>query len=332
MYKGKHIAVVVPAHNEEAFVADVIESVPLFVDRIYPVDDCSTDDTWAEIRRAVMRMNGRAEPAGTGEVLADGGATPLVVPLRHSENSGVGAAIKTGYRRAVSDGADVVAVMNGDGQMDPTILDRIIDPVVEGEADYAKGDRLVTSDHWEGMTAWRLFGNHLLTVLTRIASGYWQMSDPQNGYTAISASAVDQLDLTELYDQYGFLNDVLIRLNAHNMRIADVEMRAVYGDEQSGIRYTQFVPRLSWLLLRNFVWRLRTKYSAWDRLIAVPYVAGVVGSLAVVGSLLASLAVASRQTTAGGAAAGLGLCLLFILVGMVLERRKNAPLETTVRE
>jgi len=333
MYKGKHIAVVIPAHNEEAFVADVIESVPSFVDRIYPVDDCSTDGTWTEIRRAAMRINEARELAREPRSLvADGGHSQLVVPIQHTTNMGVGAAIKTGYRRAASDGIDVVAVMNGDGQMDPAILDRILDPVVDGEAEYSKGNRLVTSGHWEGMTRWRLFGNVLLTYLTRIASGYWRMSDPQNGYTAVSVDALERIDLDELYDEYGFLNDVLIRLNAHNMRIADVEMRAVYGDEQSGIRYRRFVPRLSWLLLRNFLWRLRTKYTAWDRLIALPYLAGVFGGLSVLASVAVSAPSTTDTTTVGRTLAGLGLCVLFILVGMLLEWRKNAGLEVSVRE
>ncbi|ELY83032.1 glycosyltransferase family 2 protein, partial [Natrinema gari] len=144
MYKGDRIGVVVTAYDEASFVGRVIETVPDFVDRIYAVDDRSPDDSWAVIRRAAERVNEEAE----GETLpavaaADGGDDRRVVPIRHAENRGYGAAVKTGYRRAAEDGMDVVAVMNGDGQMDPAILDRIVDPVVTGEVEYAKGNRLL---------------------------------------------------------------------------------------------------------------------------------------------------------------------------------------------
>jgi glycosyltransferase involved in cell wall biosynthesis len=372
MYKGKLIAVVVPAYNEEGFVGDVIETIPAFVDRIYPVDDCSTDGTWAEIRAATMRANDtEAEQAsastnwvadggldtsadhdraaamgegvdvpvaGTVEVLSpyeqtsgDERPTTRVVPLRHMTNRGVGAAIKTGYTRALDDGMDVVAVMNGDGQMDPDILDEILNPVAEDRVEYAKGNRLVTKDHWRGMTRWRLFGNLLLTTLTRIASGYWRMTDPQNGYTAISAEALEQIELDSLYDEYGFLNDLLTRLNTHDMRIADVEMAAVYGDEDSSIRYSRFIPQLSWLLLQNFVWRLRTKYGSSGRRVVLPYLFGTVGGALLVVSLLLSVLISAQYTALGATALGLCLCAILIGVGMAFDRQQSADLEVTVR-
>ena len=253
MYRDNLIGVVVPAYNEGGFVGEVIETVPDFVDRVYAVDDRSTDGTWAEIREAAGRMNagGRVD-----HPLADGGATDsagppgdglpngeldvagvpddadaaddvddrFVVPIRHEENTGVGGAIKTGYRRAYADGMDAVAVMNGDGQMDPGILDRILDPVVSGRADYAKGNRLTRGTDRRGMPPLRLFGNLVLSLLTKIASGYWRMLDPQNGYTAISRRALETLEIDELYDQYGFANHVLIRCHAAGLRVADVPM------------------------------------------------------------------------------------------------------------
>lgn len=326
MYKEKRIGVVIPAYNEERFVAEVIETVPSFVDRIYPVDDCSTDGTWAEIRRATARVNAE-EPA----MRADGGREDRVVPLQHDHNRGVGAAIKTGYRRAAADGLDVVAVMNGDGQMDPDVLDRILDPVVEGRADYAKGNRLLSTDHWNGMSGWRLFGNFVLTYLTRIASGYWQTTDTQNGYTAISTDVVERIDLPSVYDRYGFLNDLLICLNVHDMRIADVEMHAVYGDEDSSIRYTQFIPELSWLLLWRFFWRLKTKYLVGEfQPLVLPYVLGIVG----VGSFLLSLPLVAVGATGQGpptAALAFACSALLIGVGMLLDRRRNRGLQIHIR-
>ncbi|UHQ95416.1 glycosyltransferase family 2 protein [Haloterrigena alkaliphila] len=259
MYKGHRIGVVVTAYDEADFVGTVIETVPDFVDRIYAVDDRSPDDSWAVIQDVAARINADAdsEPA---LALADGGDSRRVVPIRHEENRGYGAAVKTGYRRAAADGMDVVAVMNGDGQMDPDILDRIIDPVVEGEADYAKGNRLLHPEDREGMSTFRFVGNAMLTGLSKFASGYWTIGDPQNGYTAISRETIEQLELDEITDRYGFLNHILTHLNVYERRVADVSMPAVYGDEESSIRYVPFVRFVSLLLLRSFLWRVKTRY------------------------------------------------------------------------
>jgi hypothetical protein len=146
--------------------------------------------------------------------------------------------------------------MNGDGQMDLSQMTKLLDPIVEGEADYAKGNRLLSRDHREAMSRWRLFGNALLTYLTKVASGYWRMMDPQNGYTAISKEALDRVDLDTLYDDYGFCNHLLVRLNKQGLRIADVSMHAVFGDETSNIRYGKFIPTLSLLLLQSYLGRL----------------------------------------------------------------------------
>lgn len=329
MYKGNRIGVVVPAYNEAGFVGDVIETVPEFVDRIYPVDDCSTDATWAEIRRTAARVN-----TATPVLKADGGSSEdRVVPIQHERNRGVGAAIKTGYQRAAEDDLDVVAVMNGDGQMDPEILDRIIDPVVEGVADYAKGNRLLRPDYWEGMSGWRLFGNFLLTYLTRIATGYWEMADSQNGYTAISVDLIRSLDLSEVYDGYGFLNDLLVRLNVQDARIADVEMRAVYGEETSSIRYLDFIPRLSWLLFRGFLWRMYMDSRAEKFHPGVlSYTLGIVNA----GVLLLLVPFTFVESTGAGSHLTVGVvlicCLLLVGLGMLFDRHQNRGLETTIRE
>lgn len=255
MYDGASVAVVVPAYNEEPFVGGVLESIPEFVDRVYAVDDCSTDGTWSEIQA-------QARPPIAVGAATDGGhgVDGRIVPIRHERNRGRGASIKTGYRRAMDDGMDVVAVMDADGQMDPNQLDRLVAPVAGGGADYAKGNRLDRVDNLGGMTVWRLFGNLLLTILTKIASGYWSMRDPQNGYTVISASALARIDIDGLYDEYGFLNDVLIELNVHDCRLVEVGMPAIYGNEESGIRYSTFIPELSKLLLLGFIRRLSRKY------------------------------------------------------------------------
>ena len=259
MYEGQTVGVVVPAYDEAGFVGDVIETVPEYVDRVYAVDDRSTDETWQEIQAAAERVNESATESRR-KLLADGGVADRVVPIRHEANRGVGGAIKTGYQRALRDDVDVTAVMAGDGQMDPDQLERLLDPIVAGDADYTKGNRLMCPDYREGMPKFRLFGNLVLTRLTQLSSGYWNSGDPQNGYTAISLDALEALDVADLYDDYGFANEILARLNVHDMRVVDVSMPAQYGDEQSSIEYHTFIPKVSHLLLRNYLWRLSTKY------------------------------------------------------------------------
>jgi len=274
MYEETSLGVVIPAYNEAGFIGDVIDSVPNYVSAVVVIDDHSTDGTWEEIHEHIGSTRSRAAGETTRKSRPDGGTRTMAaaepasefdgrtVTVRHTTNRGRGAAIKTGYRIAQTMQLDVVAVIDGDGQMDPAILDRIVDPVVNDEADYAKGDRLVSARHCREMSRWRLFGNTLLTWLTRVASGKWGVRDPQNGYTAISAEALDAIAIEDLYEDYGFLNDLLIRLDANNMEVADVAMQAVYSDETSGIRYRHFAPKLSLLLLRGFVWRLWYKYVA----------------------------------------------------------------------
>ncbi|WP_436930368.1 glycosyltransferase family 2 protein [Halosimplex halobium] len=322
MYQDTTIGVVVPAYNEAGFVGDVIDSIPAFVDRIYPVDDASTDGTWAEIREHAQRQN-----APTPELVGDGGTMRRVVPIQHSENRGVGGAIKTGYQRAVADGVEVVTVMGGDGQMDPDIIERIIDPVVDGRADYAKGNRLLLGDHADSMPAFRYVGNVTLTYLTRIASGYWEIGDPQNGYTAISAAAIEAAGVDEMYEFYGYCNDLLVRLNVADMRVVDVPTPAVYGDEESHIDYSTYIPRVSGMLLRNFLWRLRAKYlSGRPHPVALCYLLGAGGVATGVGAGL--LALLGGAVVPAVAAVVFGL--LFLVLAMVLDRRSNDHLTNVV--
>jgi len=257
MYDGQAVGVVVPAYNEAGHIGEVIETMPAYVDRIYAIDDASSDGTWAEIREHARRRNERAMardgPAGAAN-------RTRVVPIRHEQNRGAGGAVKTGYARALEDGMDVIAVMDGDGQMDPAHLERVIEPVATGEVTYAKGNRLRSIRDCTTMSRWRLFGNLLLTMLTRVSSGYWELSDPQNGFTAISSEGLRGVDFDRLYDGYGFLNDLLFALNVNREPIADVSHPARYGDERSTIRYSTFIPRLSALIARNFATRVARNY------------------------------------------------------------------------
>jgi len=250
MYEDKKIAVVVPAFNEEALIGRVIETMPEFVDRIYVVDDCSTDATCEKVETYI----------------GDGAARkPDVCLLRHVENQGVGAAIVTGYKEALADGMDVVAVMAGDAQMDPEDLPRVIDPVVLDEADYVKGNRLFTGEAWDKIPHYRYLGNATLSLLTKIASGYWHVADSQTGYTAISRAALELLPLDKLYKRYGYPNHLLVMLNVYNSRVADVPVKPVYNiGEKSGIKLHKVIPRMSWLLLKQFLWRMKEKYVIRD--------------------------------------------------------------------
>jgi len=326
MYEGHAIGVVIPAHNEAGYVGDVIDSIPEFVDRVYVIDDGSSDGTWDEIREHADRMN--QQPPR--EAIADGGSMSggWIVPIRHDTNGGRGAAVKTGYRIALADGMDVIAVMDGDGQMDPNILDRFVEPIVDGRADYAKGNRLLSAQHRAGMSRWRLFGNTLLTLLTKTASGYWRMMDPQNGYTAISAQTLGSIHLDGLYDDYGFLNDLLVKLNVAEARIVDVAMQARYGEERSGIRYSTFVPKLSSLLLRDFLWRLETKYLLLDfhPLVGL-YLLGGIGAIGWL--LYIGWAIGTALTPISASIALLLMLVsgLFITLGMIFDRNQNVDLE-----
>jgi glycosyltransferase involved in cell wall biosynthesis len=244
MVERKRVAVVIPAYDEERLVAETLRGIPAFVDRIYVVDDASHDGT-AETARSV--------------------GDPRVVVVERHQNGGVGAAIVTGYERAVADGFDIACVMAADNQMDPADLDRIVAPVAQGEVDYAKANRLVSGEAWRVMPRSRYLGGALLSFLTKIASGYWHVADSQSGYTAASREILEQLDLDRIYPRYGFPNDMLVHLNVWNARVRDVPSRPVYGvGERSGLKIPRVVPRISWLLVKGFFWRMREKYVIRD--------------------------------------------------------------------
>jgi glycosyltransferase involved in cell wall biosynthesis len=244
MLEGKTVAVVVPAYNEERLIAETIAGIPGFVDRIFVVDDKSRDATVE-----------RARAAGDARVEV----------LVHDKNQGVGAAIVTGYKRALADRVDVTAVMAGDNQMDPAELESLTGPVARGELDYAKANRLFTGQAWQQIPRYRYLGNAVLSLFTKIASGYWHVADSQAGYTALGLPMLELLDLDRIYKSYGFPNDMLVHLNVWNARVRDIPSRPIYGvGEKSGIKVRKVVPRISWLLTKGFFWRMREKYVIRD--------------------------------------------------------------------
>lgn len=235
MYNGKRIGVVVPAYNEEKFIGTVVETMPDFVDGIFVVDDASSDAT----------------PA-----ILTGIPDNRLTVVRHEQQRGAGGAMLSGYKRACAELMDIIVIMAGDGQMDPAIFENIIAPVVDGEADYSKGDRLSRHGDAKSMPPLRRFGNKLLTYIVKIASGYHHINDPLNGYTAVTREALERLNLDRVEPGFAFETDLLIKFNAVGVSAVNVPMPARYGDEKSKIRYHKFIVYTSWVILRDYVWRL----------------------------------------------------------------------------
>ncbi len=246
MYKEKRVAAVVPSYNEESQIARVIETMPAFVDHIVIVNDASRDRTAAVVEDCRTR-DGR------------------VVLISHEVNQGVGGAIATGYKWARDRGVDVAVVMAGDGQMAPEDLPNLLDPVVSGEVDYSKGNRLFTGEAFKEIPKIRYFGNAVLSLLTKIASGYWHVADSQTGYTAINRKALQTIDWDQMYKRYGQPNDLLVRLNLYRFRVRDVPIKPVYNvGEISRLKIRKVLFTISWLLVKLFLWRMKEKYIVRD--------------------------------------------------------------------
>lgn len=248
MYKNKSIGVVVPCYNESKLIARVLETMPDYVDKIIVVDDHSKDATVEVVNSYRQKLGER-----------------LIVLQHKKRNRGVGAAIVCGYKFARKIKLDITAVMAGDAQMDPSDLPKLLDPIVCGKADYTKGNRLFGGRAWEKIPHVRYLGNSGLSLLTKIVSGYWHVADSQTGYTAVTLNVLQTIRLNHMYKRYGFPNDMLVRLNVDNFRVKDVPIKPVYNiGEQSGIRLHVVIPRISWLLIRLFFWRMKEKYIIRD--------------------------------------------------------------------
>jgi len=246
MYKNKRICAVIPAHNEETQIGRVIETMPDYMDLMIIIDDKSSDNTVAIIQY-YQKQNFN------------------IHLIQHETNKGVGGAIATGYKYARDNELDVAVVMAGDAQMAPEDLPAILDPVVEDRADYSKGNRLFTGEAYQKIPKTRYFGNAFLSLLTKIASGYWHVADSQSGYTAINKKALKLIDWDKMYQWYGQPNDILVRLNVLDCKVTDVPVEPVYNiGEKSGIRIQKVVFSISWLLIKMFFWRMKEKYVIRD--------------------------------------------------------------------
>ncbi len=238
-------AVVIPCYRETAHIAEVLESVPPMVDRIIVVDD--------------------ACPEGSGEIAQRMSRDdPRIEVIFHERNRGVGGATITGYRRALEAGCDIAVKMDGDGQMDAAHLERLIAPLESGRADYAKGNRFHDFEALKRMPGPRLFGNSALTFLVKAASGYWNVMDPTNGYTAIHRRVLERLDLDRLSEDFFFESDMLIGLNMAGAVVVDVPMEARYGDEQSSLKIHKILTRFPGKLVKGMFRRVFFQYFIYD--------------------------------------------------------------------
>lgn len=244
MIDNKRIAVVVPSYRVVAHIESVISKMPDYIDKIYVVDDKCDQNSGSYVQEKV--------------------SDPRVQVLFHSENQGVGSAVITGYRQAIEDNMDVVVKIDGDDQMDPKLAKKFILPIINGDADYTKGNRFFNFSDASDMPKVRLFGNIALSFLTKLSSGYWKNFDPTNGYTAISTTVLKRLSLDKIQKRYFFESDILFRLNLVQAKVVDVPMVAVYGDEVSNLKISKiFFPFLKGNL-KNFSKRIFYKYFLQD--------------------------------------------------------------------
>ncbi len=238
------VAVVIPCYRVKAQILDVLASIGPEVGRIYVVDDCC--------------------PEGSGRFVQAECRDARVQVLFHQVNQGVGGAMATGYRSALEDRAEIVVKIDGDGQMDPALIGKIIAPIAEGSADYTKGNRFFDLEGLAAMPKVRIFGNAVLSFFSKISSGYWQTFDPTNGYTAIHAKVLKKLPLHKVEKRYFFESDMLFRLNTLGAVVCDVPMEARYAEETSSLRVARVIPEFLSKHLKNSLKRLFYNYFLRD--------------------------------------------------------------------
>ncbi len=243
-FSGARIAVVIPSYKVTRHIADVIAAIPPFVWRIYVIDD--------------------ACPNGSGKFIEANVRDDRVSVLYHPQNQGVGGAVMTGYRVAIKDGAEVIVKVDGDGQMDPSLISNFVEPILAGETDYTKGNRFFDLEEIRVMPGVRLFGNAVLSLMAKISTGYWDLFDPTNGYTAIHADVARHLPFTKISKRYFFETDILFRLNTLRAVVVDVPMSAKYGEEVSSLKISKIIGEFLFKHVRNFFKRIFYNYYLRD--------------------------------------------------------------------
>ena len=245
MYKNKTIAVVIPTYNDGLLLKDTLSGIPAYVDNIFVVNDGSEKET-DEIIQTAKSIDSR------------------IHCINHEVNMGLGQSLVDGYLCSLELQVDITAVMAGDNQMAAGDLESVIDPIAENNFDYVKGNRLLREDVISRMPKYRYIGNSLLTLLTKIATGYWKLIDPQCGYTAISYKALSVIPIQSMIKGYGYNAHILNMLNLNNFKAIDVEVEPVYGDEKSKIKVLRYAFNISFLLQRLTIKRLFSKYLVRD--------------------------------------------------------------------
>ena len=242
------IAVVIPSYKVKAHVLGVIEQIGDEVSRIYVVDDCC--------------------PEGSGDFVEANCRDPRVVVVRNPENLGVGGAVMNGYRAAIAEDMEIIVKLDGDGQMDPSLIMDFVMPIVTAEADYTKGNRFFDLEEIKAMPRIRIFGNAVLSFMTKLSSGYWSIFDPTNGYTAIHRDVARHLPFEKISRRYFFETDILFRLNSLSAVVVDVPMSAKYGDEVSNLKISKILFEFLAKHLRNFFKRIFYNYYLRDMSLA----------------------------------------------------------------
>lgn len=240
----RDIAVVIPSYKVVRHIAALIPKIPPFVNRIYVVDDFCPDHS--------------------GRFVESNVHDERVKVIYHGENKGVGGAVMTGYQAAMADGADIIIKLDGDGQMDPALILNFIEPIIVGEADYTKGNRFYDLEQIYTMPTVRLFGNAVLSLMNKVSSGYWNLFDPTNGFTAIHADVAKHLPFDKISNRYFFETDMLFRLNTLRAVVVDVPMHANYGDEESNLKISRIAGEFMFKHLRNFMKRIFYSYYLRD--------------------------------------------------------------------
>jgi len=234
------IAVVIPCYKVTAHILEVINDIGAEVWRIYVVDD--------------------ACPDGSGNYVQAHLTDPRVIVLRHESNKGVGGAVMTGYKAAITDGASIIVKVDGDGQMDPGLIPLFVYPILAGEADYTKGNRFFDLEQVRSMPRLRVFGNAILSLMAKLSTGYWDLFDPTNGYTAIHRDVATLLPIDRISQRYFFETDILFRLNTLRAVVVDVPMEAKYAEEVSNLKISSIVGEFLIKHARNFIKRLFYNY------------------------------------------------------------------------
>lgn len=250
MYRDQRIVVAIPAYRAEATITGVIQSLPSFVDVVIAVEDASPDGTYEKLAAC---------------------SDPRLIVLRHAKNQGVGGAMCTAYEKALQIGCDIVVKMDADGQMDPERLGDLLDALINGGFDYAKGNRFLHRGALGAMPRHRLLGSLVLTFLTKMASGYWHIFDPQNGFVACRAAMLQRLELSRIARDYFFENDMLVHLNVLGARVVDVPLPARYGDEVSSMKISRILLSFPGRLFCRYWWRIYERYTLRDFSPIVPF-------------------------------------------------------------